>query len=240
MNRSKFQWCLIATMMSLLAVSLWAAEDNKDEDQQEKPKMPSLEQIEDVEGLPRVLLIGDSISMGYTLPVRELLKDKANVHRPPTNCGSTRSGVIHLEAWLGDKPWDVIHFNFGLHDLKYLKDDKQNVPPDAYESNMKKLVDRLKKTGATVIFATTTPVPENVRATPYRRVPSDAPKYNDIALKVMADGGVSVDDLYSYILPKVDEYQIKEDVHFHKEGYEYMAQQIAQSIQAALDARSKE
>ena len=49
-------------------------------------------QIEDVPGLPRVLLIGDSISLGYTLDVRELLTDKANVHRPPANSASTRIG----------------------------------------------------------------------------------------------------------------------------------------------------
>ena len=54
---------------------------------------PALQQIEDVSGLPRVLLIGDSISMGYTVPVRELLKGKANVHHPPTNCGPTTRGL---------------------------------------------------------------------------------------------------------------------------------------------------
>ena len=50
------------------------------------PKKGPFKQIEDVKGLPRVLLIGDSISIGYTLPVRNLLYGKANVHRPPVNC----------------------------------------------------------------------------------------------------------------------------------------------------------
>ena len=69
-------------------------------------------------GLPRVLLIGDSISIGYTLPTRELLDGKANVHRIPTNGGPTTRGLEQLDRWLGDSRWDVIHFNFGLHDLK--------------------------------------------------------------------------------------------------------------------------
>jgi hypothetical protein len=69
-----------------------------------------------VAGLPRVLLIGDSISMGYTLDVRELLKGKANVHRIPTNGGPTTNGLKNIKAWLGDSKWDVIHFNWGLHD----------------------------------------------------------------------------------------------------------------------------
>lgn len=59
---------------------------------------PSLAPIRDVAGLPRVLLIGDSVSIGYTLPTRELLKDKANVHRPPTNCSSTGHGLNYLKS----------------------------------------------------------------------------------------------------------------------------------------------
>src|SRR3954467_10868139 len=81
---------------------------------------PAFAKVQDDPNLPRVLLIGDSISMGYTLPVREMLKGKANVHRPPANCGPTERGLDQLDKWLGDGKWDVIHFNFGLHDLKYL------------------------------------------------------------------------------------------------------------------------
>ena len=66
--------------------------------------------------LPRVLLIGDSVSRGYTQAARKALAGKANVHRAPANCGPTASGVKNLEVWLGDGKWDVIHFNFGIHD----------------------------------------------------------------------------------------------------------------------------
>lgn len=62
-----------------------------------------------------MFLIGDSISVGYTLAVRSELKGKANVHRPPTNCGPTTKGLEQLDAWLAtggkDKKWDVIDFN---------------------------------------------------------------------------------------------------------------------------------
>jgi hypothetical protein len=69
--------------------------------------------------LPRVLLIGDSVSRGYTLPTRKVLAGKANVHRAPANCGPTAAGVQKLDAWLGEGKWDVIHFNFGIHDQSY-------------------------------------------------------------------------------------------------------------------------
>jgi hypothetical protein len=77
---------------------------------------------QEVPGQPRVLLIGDSISIGYTLPVRELLKGKANVHRIPQNGGATDVGLEKMASWLGDGKWDVIHFNFGLHDAKYFSE----------------------------------------------------------------------------------------------------------------------
>ena len=111
---------------------------------------PSLVPITDVPGLPRVLLIGDSISMGYTLPVRELLKGQANVHRILTNGGSTKDGVTNLNDWLGNSKWDVIHFNWGLHDLKHMKDGKLDLAgPQVstlaeYEANLRVLVKQLQ------------------------------------------------------------------------------------------------
>ncbi len=89
---------------------------------------PILKAIEDKPGLPRVLLIGDSISMGYTLPVRRALEGQANVHRIPANGGDTKKGLQLLDGWLGDGHWDIIHFNFGIHDRKTpLKDYEQRL-----------------------------------------------------------------------------------------------------------------
>ena len=73
--------------------------------------------VEDT-SLPNILLIGNSISIGYTSYVRNELKGKCNVYRIPTNGGDTKSGVHNLKFWLNSKEWDVVHFNFGLHDLK--------------------------------------------------------------------------------------------------------------------------
>ncbi|MFM7210195.1 MAG: SGNH/GDSL hydrolase family protein, partial [Verrucomicrobiota bacterium] len=120
----------------------------------------AMDPVKDVAGLPRVLLIGDSISIGYTLPVRKALEGKANVHRIPTNGGPTKNGTANLAKWLGESKWDVIHFNFGLHDLRHMEDGKRQVEPADYEANLRAIVAGLKKPGAKVIFATTTPVPE--------------------------------------------------------------------------------
>ena len=120
-------------------------------------------------GLPRALLIGDSISFGYTTRVQDLLRGKVNVWRVPVNGGSTERGLESLDAWLSWRDhWDVIHLNFGLHDLKRQKEGsrnpdqldvtgKINVPLERYAKNLEQLAQRLKATGAEIIWASTTP-----------------------------------------------------------------------------------
>ena len=86
----------------------------------QQARRPEFEPVKDDPGLPRVLVIGDSISIGYTLPLRAALKGIANVHRPPENCQHTWRGLEAIDDWLGEGKWDLIHFNWGLHDLKYV------------------------------------------------------------------------------------------------------------------------
>ncbi|HEY2574634.1 MAG TPA: SGNH/GDSL hydrolase family protein, partial [Verrucomicrobiaceae bacterium] len=191
---------------------------------------PSTAPIQDVPGLPRVLLIGDSISMGYTLPVRKLLEGKANVHRIPTNGGPSKKGMTDIDKWLGDGKWDVIHFNFGIHDLKFMPDGKRQVESADYEKNLRSLVAKMKATGAKVIFATTTPIPSDSKPNKFGSVK----EYNDIARQVMEENGVKIDDLNALITPELAKYQLPENVHYHGEGYEFMAKQVAAEIEAVL------
>ncbi len=197
--------------------------------------------------LPNVFIIGDSVSMGYTPALRQQLAGKANILRPEANCGSTRIGLRDLHEWLGDTRWDVIHFNFGLHDLVFRwRDDQtpnaagvyatpdngghQNVPVAEYERNLRQLVARLRKTGARLIFATTTPVP----ATFHSYVKAAELPYNQAALRVMKDEGVAVDDLWSYSMPQLNAIQIPVNVHFTDAGSQALAGQAARSIEAVL------
>ena len=228
----------LTTFALLIAVGAEsAAQQTKAEPVARKPD-PAMQKIDDVPGLPRVLLIGDSISMGYTVPVRTLLKDKANVHRPLTNCGPTTKGLEALDQWLGTGKWDVIHFNWGLHDLKWC-DDKgtitdvgtghQQVPIADYEKNLRALVARLKQTGAKLIWCSTTPVPEGTKG----RVPRDEVKYNQAAARVMKEEGVATDDLYAFALPQLGDIQLPKNVHFKPEGYAVLGKQVVRSIETA-------
>jgi hypothetical protein len=195
------------------------------------PPNPAFRQIEDSPGLPRVLLIGDSISIGYTEPVRAELAAKANVHRIPENGAATLS-VTKLDAWLGAGHWDVIHFNFGLHDLKFMDNGLRQVPLPDYEGNLRQIVGRLKRTGAKLVFATTTPVP-NTKVNP-PRLSGDVVEYNAAAKRIMAESGVTVNDLYSLVIPHLSELQLPANVHYTPEGYNVLGHQVAESILRAL------
>lgn len=242
MKTVRFATLCLLTVVALTP-ELASADDAKKKRTPPKRKPnPAMAKVEDVAGLPRVLLIGDSISIGYTVPVRELMKGKANVHRPLTNCGPTTKGVAEIEKWLGDGKWDVIHFNWGLHDLKYMgpqgqnladpkaTDSHQQVPIDEYEKNLLKLVGRLKKTKAKLIWRSTTPVPKGCKG----RVVGDSAKYNAIAKKIMDEHGIAIDDQYAFCMGKLDKLQLPANVHFTKEGSAALAQQAVASIHKAL------
>lgn len=224
----------------LALTSLTFAQAPKPERGGERRKDPSLAPIEDVAGLPRVLLIGDSISMGYTLPTRELLNGVANVHRIPTNGSSSDVGLAKLDEWLATggagKKWDVIHFNWGLHDLKHWKDGKldpsgpQVNAVEAYEKNLRALVAKLRTTGAKLIWASTTPVPTGGDG----RVAGDEVKYNAAAARVMKDEGVAIDDLHGVAAPQLAKIQREKNVHFTPDGSKVLAGQVAAEIRKAL------
>ena len=219
---------------------------------------PVFRYVREEPGLPRALIIGDSISLGYTTRVQDLLRGKVNVWRVPVNAGSTENGLANLDAWLSWRDhWDVIHFNFGLHDLKRQKEGspnpdqldvtgKINIPLEQYEKNLKQLVQRLKATGAEIIWASTTPVPVGARG----RIHGDEETYNKVAAGIMASHGIRVNDLHSFISPPLAaDPHIQEtkttagkdhpDVHFNDPGNDLLAAQVADSILRALEERAQ-
>lgn len=196
------------------------------------------------EGLPNVLILGDSISIGYMLPLRDELAGEANVYRPAANCGPTSRGLENLERWLEGPKWDVIQFNFGLHDLKYMGEggkglanpiepsSVQQVPPDQYATNLRRIAQRLKKTGAVIVWRETTPVPEGSTG----RVPGDAARYNETAAEVMRQlGGIRIDPMFDYASEApIASQQLPANVHYTPQGSRSLAKKTAESIREAL------
>jgi acetyl esterase/lipase len=179
--------------------------------------------VQDDPKLPRVLLIGDSVSRGYTQAVRQALQGTANVHRAPANCGPTASGLKHLDVWLGEGKWDIIHFNFGIHD--------RNTPIADYSQRLEQIVARLQKTGARVIWGSTTPIPDTADG---KQTAASIVERNRVAAEIMQRHQIAIDDLFAAITPHLAELQNPNDVHFNAKGYEFLGQQVAASIRQAV------
>ena len=198
-------------------------------------RMVGFEVVVDDPELPRALLLGDSISIGYTVPARKALAGRANVHRVPDNARSTRETLRKLDAMLYPGRWDVIHFNCGIHDITRKRngvvdaEGEPQVPIDEYEGNLVELVGKLRRTAARLLWARTTAIrPYEVR----RR--EDLEAYNAVADRVMAELDVPINDLFSLSSEHLD--LLNDKVHFTAEGSRILGRQVAEKIAEFLDA----
>lgn len=215
-------------------------------------KRPEFQFVENDPALPNVLIYGDSISIGYTERVRAQLKGEANVYRLYRN-GSDSSAFIRFmtkmhgamtdtaldDPW--DFQWDVIHFNVGLHDVKYVSDGKLNkksgvqvASVEQYKENLHGIVTYLEKQfpSTELVFATTTPVPENADG----RFAGDAKKYNKAALNVMRSyPSVRINDLYKFTKPNQEDWWVKPgDVHYAETGKNQQGDQVVKVMREAI------
>ncbi|MBC8407067.1 MAG: sulfatase-like hydrolase/transferase [Planctomycetes bacterium] len=192
----------------------------------------------------KVLLLGDSISMGYHSTVLAELASDATVIRPRGNCAGTTNGIAKIDDWLklDGGNFDLIHFNFGLHDLKAVTvaggskttnnpSDPRQADLETYRRQLEEIVQKLKASGAKLIFATTTPYPGGVRP---HRDPKDAARYNAVALQIMAKNQIEVNDLYHFALPQLSEIQQSVNVHFTKDGSAVLGLEVSNKIRQAI------
>ena len=157
-------------------------------------------------------------------------------------------GVANAELWLGNYQeegfhWDVILFNHGLHDLKQSYDKASDtfgdyaVSLEDYKANLEKLIGILKKTGATLVWTSTTPIP-NDNKSQYARRKGAAKVFNQAAMEVMQrHPEIIINDLYAVVdeSPLYDEWRKGTDVHFYKEEErELLGETVASAVREAL------
>ncbi len=208
--------------------------------------------VENDPALPNVLIYGDSISIGYTSHVRAKLAGKANVYRLHCNGGDSSTFIakmIRMHEVMRDEKledpwsfqWDVIHFNVGLHDIKYLaanKLDKVNGKQvssiEDYQKNLDEIVSYLKQLApnAKLIFATTTPVPENE---PGRNV-GDSEKFNAAAIEVLGKyPEIKINDLFAVTKPNHEKWWSKPgNVHYNQVGTTAQGDEVVRVISDVL------
>lgn len=164
------------------------------------------------ERLPRVLILGDFVYQQPARSVASELKGRADVVYAalrPGEVRNTKTTLTNLSDLLGERKWDVIHFNLGLGDLVYrapgLKSFRtmpkeaggvRTTAPEQYERNLRELVKRLSDTDAKLIWANTTPL----RSSPLGVFDMGSEKeYNAIAAKIMTEHDIPINDMYSYV-----------------------------------------
>ena len=182
----------------------------------------------DAHDLPRVLLVGDSITRGYGPEVERKLQGKAHVARLATSKSVGDPALpAEVSLLLGQYHFDVIHFNNGMHGWGYTEDD--------YARHFSELVETLKKgaKGARLIWATTTPVREPSKPEQLAPRTERVRARNKIAAEVAARENIPVDDLFA-LVEDHPEYYSRDGVHFNPQGVSAEAAQVAQKVLDAL------
>lgn len=191
------------------------------------------------ENLPKVVLLGDSIRMGYAPFVEKQLVGKAEVWAPDENCRTTDNIIYNMNSWIKMQAPDLVHINAGLHDIRTLTYDSKPgetiVKSAHYRDNLETIFKWIQENvGCKTIWATTTPViDERIKARngSFVRYDADVRKINKIAFKVAKKYNVPVNDLYSFVKNEIGEEGMKKDgVHFLPEGNEKLGTQVAAKI----------
>jgi len=198
--------------------------------------------------LPRVLVVGDSISMNYHEAARRELEGIANYYRIDGNSGSTADAVRNMDRWLGDyaqpgRHWDIIQFNSGLHDMKQkVLRGPYAVPIEQYKANLRKEIALLERTGATLIWCSTTPVQNDSGSANYAFRTQGAEKaLNAAALEVMREHPeIRINDLSRVVNESsvFDEWRKARDVHFYRpEEQAALGRAVADAVRQAVEER---
>jgi len=178
----------------------------------------------DKDELPRVLLVGDSITRGYFSGVEKHLAGKAYCARLTTSkCVSDPSFNDDLLLLLKQYNFSAIHFNNGLHGWGYSEEQ--------YRDGLSKTIDAIKKhsDGAKLIWATTTPVREKEDLETFAERTDRVKVRNQLASEIMTKHHIPTDDLFELTKDHA-EWTSGDGVHFNAKGNEALAKQVAESV----------
>lgn len=191
--------------------------------------------------MKKILLIGDSIRLGYDDYVRESMKNIAEVYYPKENCMSSSNVLRCLHTWTDELELyeaDAVHFNAGHWDTVRIYGDEPITPLDVYVDNLRRIVARIRFLfpQAKLIFATSTPVIEEEFIADYEiRYNRDVERYNAAACEALCPLGVTVNDLYSLIQDKPRQYYSDQTHFYTAAATELLGKQVAKVLCNALE-----
>ena len=194
--------------------------------------------------MKNLLLIGDSIRMGYDKSVKKTLEGKANVIFPDENCRFASYVLRHFHEYLNDikgEDIDVIHWNAGLWDCLRLFEEEPQTPIDVYAYYIERICLRIKKIcpNARVIFATSTKVLSEKMSKDFKRYNEEIEKYNETAVKIVGKYGFKVNDLYALSVTLPEEVH-SDAVHYYTPaGTEAFTNQVLSFVAPELGIDEK-
>ena len=192
--------------------------------------------------MKNVLLLGDSIRQNYQEYVKQQLISKANVYYTNDNGQFCAYTLRYLHEWVGAfakvgvREFDIVHFNCGLWDVLRLSNEKEPFTSrEQYRIMLGRIVERIRffYPNAQLIFALTTQVIEpgfEPGIQIGQRKNSDIIEYNKIAVEVMNEKKVPINDLWA-ASEKLYKEGHSESVHFNTEiGIEMLGNQVVNMI----------
>ena len=190
--------------------------------------------------MKNILLIGDSIRMGYDKAIKKSLEGIANVYFPEENCRFASYVLRYLHEYkelVKDKQVDVLHWNAGLWDCLRLFEEEPHTPVEVYSYYIDRICQRILKLfpDAKVIFATSTSVLSEKMSKDFKRYNEEIEKYNATAVEIVKKYGFEVNDLYAASINLPEEAH-SDPVHYYTaEGTETFANKVLSYIVPALD-----
>ena len=184
--------------------------------------------------MKNILLLGDSIRIGYDEFVKEKLEGKADVFFPEDNCRFAQYMLRYLGNWKDlaePESVDIVHWNCGLWDILRMDGDEVFTPKEFYVHTIVRIAKKMKLffPNARIIFALTTPVIESWGSENFMRYNSDIEEYNAAAIDALTPLGVEINDLYS-TAAKFDESLRKDWTHFNDDGSNLLADSVVKAI----------
>ncbi len=178
-----------------------------------------------------MLLIGDSVTNGYSNFVIAGLAGKANVDvwLTPFCQAETRLYDELKQALDTDQPYAVIHFNIGLHGYP-----RGRIPEGQYEPLMRRYVSLLRDNAKDVclIWASITPVTVVGNRLVLDEKNNDLMiEHNAIAAQIMKDKHIPVDDWYGLMVSRLN-LGAGDGCHWTADGYKLMADEVTKRILA--------
>lgn len=187
--------------------------------------------------MKKVILIGDSIRLGYQAKVADLLKGKATVAGPEDNCRFSAYTLFNISAWVPDDDFDIIQWNNGQWDTCHMPDGRIHTPLATYLDLQERIATILLQKTKRLIFATTTPVwPEQFGSgSIHPRRNDDISTYNRAAVDLLGKLPIDINDLHSPIMEDIKRYISEDMVHLTEAGAELCGDRVAAKIESTDD-----